>query len=265
MEIRPQTTSRCRKTGPWNIQTVTYTRYARALSKFPSTCNSTCQCGMLDKAICTFIQAELPAQGDTLGNLRHGKGLHTSSNGDTYKGYWRLDKRHGRGKATLATGMQYEGDWVDDKAHGCVSRRLHSVCTLWCNASLYSLLGALSQPRFQTTNTARPTLSVRKQSIDLTAWRTCMLSSHWEALAVCTATVPADSNQHVLSNGQSQSIRCISGMGALNTRTAAATKGTSSASTAGDGGGTSSREATTTRASGSTTKFRVCSHSPCRS
>ena len=61
-----------------------------------------------------------PAQGDTLGNMRHGKGLHTSSNGDTYKGYWRLDKRHGRGKATLATGMQYEGDWVDDKAHGWV-------------------------------------------------------------------------------------------------------------------------------------------------
>ena len=57
-------------------------------------------------------------QGDTLGDLRHGKGTHTCSNGDIYKGYWRLDKRHGRGKVTLANGMQYEGDWVDDKAHG---------------------------------------------------------------------------------------------------------------------------------------------------
>lgn len=51
--------------------------------------------------------------------MRHGKGLHTCSNGDIYKGYWRLDKRHGRGKATFANGMQYEGDWVEDKAHGC--------------------------------------------------------------------------------------------------------------------------------------------------
>ncbi len=57
-------------------------------------------------------------QGDTLGDLRHGKGTHTCSNGDIYKGYWRLDKRHGRGKVTLANGMQYEGDWVNDRAHG---------------------------------------------------------------------------------------------------------------------------------------------------
>ena len=59
--------------------------------------------------------------------MRHGNGLHTSSNGDIYKGYWRLDKRHGRGKVTLANGMQYEGDWVDDKAHGCVLHCLPDV------------------------------------------------------------------------------------------------------------------------------------------
>jgi hypothetical protein len=59
-------------------------------------------------------------QGGTLGNMRHGKGVHTCSNGDCYRGFWRLDKRHGRGKATLANGVQYEGDWVDDKAHGWV-------------------------------------------------------------------------------------------------------------------------------------------------
>ncbi|CAL8470902.1 g10444 [Coccomyxa elongata] len=50
--------------------------------------------------------------------MRHGKGVHTCTNGDCYRGYWRLDKRHGRGKATFASGMQYEGDWADDKAHG---------------------------------------------------------------------------------------------------------------------------------------------------
>ena len=51
--------------------------------------------------------------------MRHGKGLHTCSNGDVYKGYWRLDKRDGRGMAVLANGMQYEGEWVEDMAHGC--------------------------------------------------------------------------------------------------------------------------------------------------
>ena len=57
-------------------------------------------------------------QGQTLGSMRHGKGVHICSNGDSYRGYWRLDKRHGRGKASFASGVHYEGDWVDDKAHG---------------------------------------------------------------------------------------------------------------------------------------------------
>lgn len=60
------------------------------------------------------------AQGEALGNMRHGKGKHTCSNGDMYTGSWHLDRRHGKGKATFASGLQYEGDWKDDKAHGCV-------------------------------------------------------------------------------------------------------------------------------------------------
>ena len=58
-------------------------------------------------------------QGQTLGNMRHGRGVHTCASGDCYRGFWRLDKRHGRGKATFVSGVQYEGDWIDDKAHGC--------------------------------------------------------------------------------------------------------------------------------------------------
>ena len=62
--------------------------------------------------------------------MRHGKGLHTCSNGDVYKGYWRLDKRHGRGMAVLANGMQYEGEWVEDMAHGYTQQSLPALCSL---------------------------------------------------------------------------------------------------------------------------------------
>lgn len=57
-------------------------------------------------------------QGDTLGKLRHGRGVHTCANGDRYEGRWRYDKRDGTGKMTFVRGVKYEGDWKDDKAHG---------------------------------------------------------------------------------------------------------------------------------------------------
>jgi hypothetical protein len=60
------------------------------------------------------------AQGDMLGNQRHGQGTHTSSNGDVYQGSWHLDQRHGRGRFTTAAGLTYDGDWAEDKAQGWV-------------------------------------------------------------------------------------------------------------------------------------------------
>ena len=63
--------------------------------------------------------------------MRHGKGLHTCSNGDVYKGYWRLDKRHGRGMAVLANGMQYEGEWVEDMAHGYAHQSSLALCIVY--------------------------------------------------------------------------------------------------------------------------------------
>ena len=73
---------------------------------------------MLPARVYACARAATHLQGETLGDMRHGKGLHTCSNGDVYKGYWRLDKRHGRGMTVLANGMQYEGEWVEDMAHG---------------------------------------------------------------------------------------------------------------------------------------------------
>lgn len=75
------------------------------------------------------------AQGDMLGNQRHGQGTHTSSNGDVYQGSWRLDQRHGRGRFSTAAGLTYDGDWVEDKAHGWVchgigSKGMSNACFL---------------------------------------------------------------------------------------------------------------------------------------
>ncbi len=60
------------------------------------------------------------AQGETLGNFRHGKGTHTCANGDCYEGNWKYDKRDGKGKMTFKDGLMYEGDWKEDQADGCV-------------------------------------------------------------------------------------------------------------------------------------------------
>ncbi len=59
-----------------------------------------------------------PPQGEALGNARHGRGVHTCSNGDFYDGEWRRDLRHGQGLAVFTSGLRYEGAWRADKAHG---------------------------------------------------------------------------------------------------------------------------------------------------
>jgi hypothetical protein len=58
------------------------------------------------------------AQGETLGSLRHGRGVHTCSNGDRYEGEWRYDRRHGKGRMEFTRGLTYDGQWVEDKTHG---------------------------------------------------------------------------------------------------------------------------------------------------
>lgn len=77
--------------------------------------------GVSTACACCFEQGAYcydPCQGEALGKLRHGRGTHTSSNGDVYEGQWRFNKRHGRGKVTLHSGVQYDGEWQDDLAHG---------------------------------------------------------------------------------------------------------------------------------------------------
>uniref|UniRef100_A0A383V7D2 MORN repeat-containing protein n=1 Tax=Tetradesmus obliquus TaxID=3088 RepID=A0A383V7D2_TETOB len=56
--------------------------------------------------------------GSMLGDLRHGRGSHTTSTGDSYTGSWSYDRRSGTGKFMLADGTCYEGHWEDDKASG---------------------------------------------------------------------------------------------------------------------------------------------------
>jgi hypothetical protein len=43
---------------------------------------------------------------------RHGHGVVTLANGDTYDGEFK------DGVYTLATGNNYDGEWIDDKKHG---------------------------------------------------------------------------------------------------------------------------------------------------
>lgn len=83
-------------------------------------------CNVLQKSRHSSLpdpQVHPAAQGNTLGNMRHGWGKHTCANGDKYTGNWRLDKRHGRGRAMFARGVEYEGEWADDKAEGCAGER----------------------------------------------------------------------------------------------------------------------------------------------
>lgn len=68
-------------------------------------------------------------QGDTLGNLKHGHGRLTCTNGDVYTGQWRYDKRDGTGHAVFVRQKSisgsaqpkpicYEGGWSNDRTHG---------------------------------------------------------------------------------------------------------------------------------------------------
>lgn len=57
-------------------------------------------------------------QGETLADLRHGKGKHTCFNGDTHDGGWYKGMRHGRGLAEFARGFVYEGEFQYDHADG---------------------------------------------------------------------------------------------------------------------------------------------------
>ena len=81
---------------------------------------------------CTCTAAAL--QGETLGNLRHGRGIHTCSNGDIYDGQWAYDKRHGTGKFVAARGICYEGEWKEDRAHGWVGLRGRTRMHAWAHA-----------------------------------------------------------------------------------------------------------------------------------
>ena len=61
--------------------------------------------------------------GETVGTVRHGRGVHQCEDGDVYEGEWRDDLRHGEGRMTFARGLEYVGSWVRDKAEG------DGVCT----------------------------------------------------------------------------------------------------------------------------------------
>jgi len=69
-------------------------------------------------------------KGETVDQIRHGKGIHQCSNGDVYDGNWSEDKRHGFGTITFTSGMTYTGDWVDDKTCG------YGKCT-YANGDVY--------------------------------------------------------------------------------------------------------------------------------
>jgi len=57
-------------------------------------------------------------KGETVDQIRHGRGIHVCSNGDTYEGGWKEDRRHGFGTMTFTNEMTYVGDWVEDKTFG---------------------------------------------------------------------------------------------------------------------------------------------------
>lgn len=56
--------------------------------------------------------------GETVDEIRHGKGRHECSTGDVYDGGWRDDKRHGYGTMRFKSGLTYVGEWADDKTSG---------------------------------------------------------------------------------------------------------------------------------------------------
>ena len=49
---------------------------------------------------------------------KHGKGIFTYENGDTYEGEFRFGNMEGQGIYKFANGNEYHGEWKDDKSHG---------------------------------------------------------------------------------------------------------------------------------------------------
>jgi hypothetical protein len=49
---------------------------------------------------------------------RHGQGVYTWANGDTYDGEWQNGDRHGQGVCIYADGRKYDGEWKNGDRHG---------------------------------------------------------------------------------------------------------------------------------------------------
>jgi len=62
-------------------------------------------------------------QGELLGNMRHGKGTFTDTNGTIYSGEWKYDILDGRAQAHMADGSSFTGEWVAGNPHGCGALR----------------------------------------------------------------------------------------------------------------------------------------------
>ena len=57
--------------------------------------------------------------GNWVDDQRHGYGVYTYPNGDTYEGEWQSHLRHGQGVYTYKdTGTKYVGTWVSGKRDG---------------------------------------------------------------------------------------------------------------------------------------------------
>jgi hypothetical protein len=61
---------------------------------------------------------------------RHGQGRASFSNGDSYKGEYKLGQKHGRGVFKWHSGTDYNGMFQEDKIHGKVCP-CHFVLCLW--------------------------------------------------------------------------------------------------------------------------------------
>ena len=63
-------------------------------------------------------------------NVRHGRGIQISPDGDIYEGDWLNDKPNGYGLYTQIDGTKYEGEWKDHKQNGKGKE-------IWPNGALY--------------------------------------------------------------------------------------------------------------------------------
>lgn len=51
-------------------------------------------------------------------HMRHGNGIYTSSNGNSYTGEWKEDMKDGNGTFKYANGNSYVGEYKNNKKHG---------------------------------------------------------------------------------------------------------------------------------------------------